>query len=315
MKVAGGDIGIDVSKAQLDIAHLPSGEQWTAANDETGIATLVKRLKEIEPTRVVLEATGGYEIDIAVALGTASIPTVVINPRQARDFARALNRLAKTDAIDARVLAEFGRRLEPEPRPLADDETRAMEALVARRRQLVDMRTAELNRQSSVRMAAMRDGIAAHIEWLDAAIKRLDKDISDGIRKSRIWRERDDLLKSAPGIGTGTSAMLITRLPELGRLTRKQIASLVGLAPLNDDSGTASRPRRIWGGRGDVRAMLYMATIAAIRCNATIKRFFVRLCNAGKPKKVALIAAMRKLLTILNAMVRDNKRWTHALDA
>jgi transposase len=315
MKLRGGDIGIDVSKAQLDIAHLPSGKQWTATNDETGIEQLVKRLTEIQPTRVVLEATGGYEIDVAVALGTAGIPTVVINPRQARDFAKALNRLAKTDAIDARVLAEFGRRLEPEPRPLADDETRAMEALVARRRQLVDMRTAELNRQSSVRMAAMRDGIATHIEWLDAEIKRLDKDISDGIRKSRIWRERDELLKSTPGVGDGTSAMLITRLPELGQLTRKQIASLVGVAPLNDDSGTATRPRRTWGGRADVRAMLYMATIAAIRCNATIKRFYARLCGAGKPKKVAIVAAMRKLLTILNAMVRDNKPWTQVLPA
>lgn len=308
-------VGIDVSKAQLDVATRPDGATWTVTNDEAGIAALVARLREMKVTLVVVEATGGYEAAMVAQLALA-MPVAVVNPRQVRDFAKATGQLAKTDRLDAMVLARFADGVRPEPRPLKDDETQHLTALVARRRQLVDMRTAEKNRLGSA-PRPLRKGIEKHIAWLDRQVRDLEKDLDDGIRKSPVWREKDDLLRAVQGIGLVSSATLLAVLPELGTLDRRKIAALVGVAPLNRDSGTLRGKRAVWGGRSTVRSVLHMATLVAVRHNPRLGAFYERLVARGKKEKVALTATMRKLVTILNAMVRDGRAFDPAfgLDA
>lgn len=301
-------VGIDVAKGWLDVAQRPGGEAWRVTNDERGIADLVARLKALRPTLVLLEATGGMEIAAVAALAAAGLDAVVVNPRQVRQFAGATGRLAKTDAIDAQVLAQFGEAVQPEVRPLPDTATQELAALVARRRQLIEMLTAEKNR---LRLATkkVRRNIEAHIRWLEGELLDLDDGLGDVIRSSPVWRERDDLLRSVPGVGPVLSSVLLAHLPELGRLNRKEIAALAGVAPLNRDSGQFRGRRTVWGGRSQVRAALYMAALVATRFNPAIRAFYQRLGAAGKPKKVALTACMRKLLTILNAMTRHQTPW------
>ena len=307
MTSSGVHVGIDVSKDHLDIAIEP-GQASQTSNDETGIAGLVERLLALQPTTVILEATGGFELPLTGALLAACLPVVVVNPRQVRDFARATGQLAKTDAIDARVLARFGGAVRPELRPLPDEATQELAALVARRRQLVEMLTAEKNRLRLAARAVRRD-IQQHIRWLERRLSDLDGDLAQQVRSSPSWRERDDLLQSVPGIGPVSSVTFLAQLPELGRLNRKEIAALVGVAPLNRDSGTLRGRRVVWGGRSHVRAALYMATLTATRHNPVIRSFYTRLLAAGKPKKVALVACMRRLLTVLNAISRDRATW------
>jgi len=302
-------IGIDVSKARLDVAVRPSGESESVSNDEDGIKALVKRLGEIQPALIVLEATGGVERLVARALSSAELPVVVVNPRQVRDFAKATGQLAKTDSIDAGVLARFGEAVRPALRPFPDEVTLELRALIARRRQITEMIVAERNRLSGA-SKSVRKHIAAHIRWLEAELARADKDLDQSIRQSPIWRENEDLLRSVPSIGPVVSRTLLAELPELGRLNRKQIAALVGIAPLNRDSGTLRGRRAIWGGRASVRAALYMAALVASRRNAAIRAFYKRLRHAGKAPKVALVACMRKLLTILNSMIKHKTRWS-----
>ena len=301
-------VGIDVAKAQLDIAVRPSGERWAVPNDAGGVVTLVDRLQALHPTLIVLEATGGLERAATAALAIAGLPVVVVNPRQARDFARATGQLAKTDALDARALAHFADVIRPTPRPLPDAQTQELRALLGRRQQLVVMRTAEQNRLAGTRGRLQTD-IEAHIVWLNARLATLDDDIETLIRASPLWRENDDLLQSAPGIGPVCARTLVLELPELGTLTRQQIAALVGVAPLNCDSGTLRGRRTIWGGRAHVRTVLYMGTLVATRYNPRIKALYERLLAAGKVKKVALTACMRKLLTMLNAMLKHRTPW------
>jgi transposase len=301
-------VGIDVAKAQLDIALRPSGERWAVPNDAGGVVTLVERLQALHPTLIVLEATGGLERAATAALATAGLPVVVVNPRQARDFARATGQLAKTDALDARALAHFADVIRPTPRPLPDAQTQELRALRGRRQQLVVMRTAEHNRLAGTSERLMKD-IEAHITWLNASIATLDDDLEALLRASPVWRENDDLLQSAPGIGPVCARTLLLELPELGTLTRQQIAALVGVAPLNRDSGTLRGRRTIWGGRAHVRTVFYMGTLVATRFNPRIKAFYERLLAAGKVKKVALTACMRKFLTILNAMLKHRTPW------
>ncbi|MNT00024.1 Transposase [compost metagenome] len=310
MDQSGIVVGIDVSKARLDVALRPSGETWSVSNDEPGIASLVERLAPLEVSLVILEATGGQQDAAAAALAAAQLPLAVVNPRQVRDFAKAMGKLAKTDVIDASVLAHFGQAIRPEPRALPDEAASELAATLARRRQLVEMLVMEKNRLC-VASKKQRPSLEAHIRYLNLELKDLDKDIHGTLRSSPVWRAKDDLLRAVPGIGPTTSATLLAELPELGTLNRKQIAALVGIAPFNRDSGTLRGKRVVWGGRASVRTVLYMATLSAIRCNAVVKEFYERLCKAGKPKKVALIACARKLLVILNAMLRDNQPWTN----
>lgn len=301
-------IGIDVAKAHLDIAVLPSGESWTVSNDEMGIDTLVQRLQALSPTCVVLEATGGLEMPVTAALAAVKLPVVVVNPRQTRDFAKATGQLAKTDAIDAHILARFGQAIRPEPRPFKDTQTQALAALLVRRRQLVDMLTAEQNRLATA-PKGVRRGIKAHIRWLEERLQDVDTDLTQSIKASPAWREQDQLLRSVPGVGPVLSISLLAELPELGTLNRRQLAALVGVAPFNCDSGTYQGNRRIWGGRAALRAVLYMSTLSAVRWNPIIRAFYERLRGAGKADKVAMTACMRKLLTILNAMVKNHTPW------
>jgi len=301
-------VGIDVSKAQLDVAVRPSGERMRVGNSEQGIAELIARLSGVGPTLVIVEATGGYQAALVASLAIAKLPTAVVNPRQVRDFAKATGRLAKTDAIDADVLAHFGEVLRPEPKPLLDEQTLALEALITRRRQVVEMITAEKNRLAQTHKS-LRASIKSHINFLQRELQDIHRDLDEMLRQSPLWREQEDLLRSAKGVGRTTVATLFAELPELGKLDRKQIAALVGVAPINRDSGTYRGKRMIWGGRASVRAALYMAALVATRHNPTIRAFYERLCAAGKPKKLALTACMRKLLTILNAMVRTNTSW------
>ena len=301
-------IGIDVSKGLLDVAVLPEGESWSATNDEEGITQVVKRLKSLRPRLVVLEATGGMETAFVGAAATARLPVVVVNPRQVRDFAKSVGALAKTDAIDARVLARFAEAVRPEVRPLKDKEASQLSALIARRRQLVEMLTAEKNRLGSA-PEAIHPSIEEHIAWLEQRLEDINGKLKKAIKKSPVWRAKDQLLRTVPGVGSVFSATLVAGLPELGALNRKRIAALVGVAPFNRDSGTYRGKRCIWGGRGSIRAVLYMATLAATRFNPVIRAFYLRLCAAGKEKKVALTACMRKLLTILNAMVKTGTPW------
>jgi transposase len=301
-------VGIDVAKAQLDIALRPTGERWAVPNEDASIATLVTQLQAVCPVLIVLEATGGFQRAVVAALAAAALPVVVVNPRQARDFAKATGQLAKTDVLDARALAHFAEAVRPTPRPLPDAQTDDLRALLARRRQLVAMRTAETNRLGSAPPRVQVD-LQAHIAWLDQRLAALDDDLDSTLRASSVWREREALYRSVPGIGPVCARTLVLDLPELGTLSRQRIAALVGVAPLNRDSGTLRGHRTIWGGRAHVRATLYMGTLVAVRHNPVLKAFYERLCRAGKVKKVALIACMRKLLTILNAMAKHQKPW------
>jgi transposase len=302
-------VGIDVSKAQLDIAMRPTGEKELFSNDAAGIKALVKRLTALQPALIVLEATGGFERQVMHALAGAELAVVVINPRQVRDFAKATGQLAKTDRIDALVLARFAEAVRPSVRPLPDEVTLELRAVVARRRQITEMIVAETNRLTGA-SKAVRKRIDAHIRWLEKELERADHDLDQAIRQSPIWCENQDLLKSVPGIGPIVSRTLLAELPELGKLNRKEIAALVGVAPFNRDSGKLKGRRAIWGGRATVRATLYMAALVASRRNAIIRSFYQRLRAAGKAPKVALVACMRKLLTIINAMLKHRSRWS-----
>ena len=301
-------IGIDVCKARLDVSRYPDGQRWTFSNDELEIATLIDQFKTQAPALVVLEATGGLEIPLSGALCEAGFPVVVVNPRQVRDFAKSTGRLAKTDTIDAAVLAHFASAIRPEVRPLPSAQARELSGLISRRRQMVEMITAEHNRLATSCGRVSRE-IQAHITWLEKRLKGLNDDLSKLIRSTPIWAEKDNLLQSAPGVGDVLSGSLLANLPELGTLNRKKIAALVGVAPLNRDSGKLRGKRTVWGGRAEVRRVLYMGTLVATRHNPVIKAFYQRLLQAGKPKKVALTACMRKLLTILNAMLKNRTAW------
>jgi transposase len=303
-------IGIDVSKARLDVAVLPGEHAWSVCNTEEGIQELIAKMSQLgSPKIVLMEATGGFERRPLVLLGAAGVPVTAINPRNARDFAKSLGLLAKTDRVDAKVLALFAQKIQPPCRPLPDEQTRALQDLVVRRRQMVDMLTAEQSRLAIVESAKVKREIAKHVAWLKKRIHITDYDLDQTIKRSPAWQPKCDLLKTTPGVGPVTSATLLALLPELGTLNNKQIAALVGVAPFNRDSGTMRGRRCIWGGRAAVRSVLYMATLAATRFNPTIRAFYQRLCKLGKLRKVALVAAMRKLLTILNAMVRDQTPW------
>jgi transposase len=302
-------VGIDVAKAALDVAVRPSGETRHLANDPAGIAELVGWLTALQPHVIVVEATGGYEAPCVAERGVAQLPVAVVNPRQVRDFARATARLAKTDRLDAQALAHFGQAVRPTPRPLPDEAAQALAALVERRRQVVAMRTAEENRLGATRVALVRTRIQAHLAWLETDLQDIDDDLRQRLRASPLWREQDDLLQSVPGVGPILSMTLLAEVPELGRLSHGQIAALVGVAPLNRDSGTLRGRRAVWGGRRSVRTALYMGTLRATRCNPPIRAFYERLLTAGKAKKVALVACMHKLLTILNAILNHQTSW------
>ena len=304
-------IGIDVSKSTLEVALRPSDERWTVPHTAPGHAELLQRIQPLQPTLIVLEATGGIQADLAATLAAAGLPVAVVNPRQVRDFARSTGRLAKTDRLDAGILAHFAEAVRPEPRPLPDEQLQALTALIVRRRQVVEMLSAERHRLSGVR-PVMQARIQAHIHWLEEELQHLDQDLQEMIRHSPLWREQEDLLRSVPGIGPVSACTLLAELPELGTLNRKEIAALVGVAPFNRDSGLWRGRRTIWGGRAPVRNVLYMATLAAMRFNPLIHSFYQRLIIAGKPKKVALVACMHKLLIILNAILRTRTSWRYA---
>ena len=301
-------VGIDVAKAHLDMAVRPTGTRWTVANDDAGVAALVAQLHEVPPTLIVLEATGGLQRTVVAALTAASLPVVGVNPRQARDFAKATGQLAKTDALDARALAHFAEAIRPTPRPVPDAQTEDLRALLARRRQLVGMRTAEQNRLGSAPPRLHAD-IEAPMTWLNDRLAALDNALDTALRASPVWREREELFRSVPGIGPVCARTLVLDLPALGTLRRQHLAALVGLAPFHRDSGTLRGSRTIWGGRAQVRTALYMSTLVAVRYNPVLKAFYQRLRAAGKLAKVALVACMRKLLTILNAMVKPQTPW------
>ena len=309
-------VGIDVSKNWLDVHARPQDESWRVANDAEGHSKLAERLVALKPTLVVLEATGGYQGPVTAVLALAKLPVAVVNPRQVRDFAKSTGKRAKTDAIDAAMLSRFAEAVRPELRPLPDEQTLELQSMMTRRRQVIDMITAEKNRLDTCRVARVRRDIEQTLEWLKKRLREIDKDIDGMVRQSDVWRERDDLLRSCKGIGPANSRTMLATLPELGKLNRKQIVALVGLAPFNRDSGTSIRGKRhVAGGRAELRSMLYMAAIAASRFNPTIRRFYERLIAAGKAKKVALIACARKLLTILNAMVKSGKHWEMVQEA
>ena len=305
-------VGIDVSKAQLDVA-LGQAEIVGFANDPQGMAGLLSRFTTLKPSLVVMEASGGYETAVASAIAAAGWPLAVVNPRQVRDFARAIGRLAKNDRIDAQVLVEFGKAIAPKVTRLPDAEAQNLKALLVRREQLVAMRVQEAHRLEHAKGEVLKR-IKKHIAWLEHEIQSCDVDLTDGLRKSPAWKAKDELLRSLKGIGPITSGTLMVALPELGQLDRRAIASLVGLAPFNRDSGTMRGRRSIYGGRGRIRTLLYMAATTAIRSNPMIRLFYERLKARGKPHKVAIVACMRKMLTILNAMVRDGTPWTPAMN-
>jgi len=303
--------GIDVSKERLDIALWPEQASWQAVYDQRGVDELVQRLRAERIGLVVLEASGGLEVMLLGALGAAGMPVVRVNPRQVREFARATGRLAKTDRLDAEVLARFAGQVQPAVRPLADEAAGALQALVVRRRQLIEMLVAEQHRLLGARILpdAVRTEITEHVEWLRTRIRGVDDEIERSVQASALWKARDDLLRSVPGVGPVLAATLLAELPEIGTLGRKQVAALVGVAPLNRDSGTLRGRRTVSGGRGTVRRVLYMATVAAVRYNPALRTSYQRLLAAGKPRKVALVACMRKLIVILNALLRSGQRW------
>jgi transposase len=305
-------LGIDVSKAKLDCALVPDNTHFQLMNDSMGIGQLLERLTVLKPDLVVLEASGGYETAAATALAGALWRVAVVNPRQVRDFAKATGRLAKTDRIDARVLAEFGVAIDPQVTQLPDEDTKALQTLLSRRSQLVAMRTQELNRVAQA-AAAVRAQIKDHIAWLNEAIRTCDIDLTAKLRTSAAWKAKEDLLRSMPGIGPINSRILMASLPELGRLNRQKISALVGLAPFNRDSGKFKGQRHIWGGRAQIRDALYMAALTARRCNPVVRTLYERLTARGKPHKVAMVACMRKMLTILNTMAKNNAHWNPTL--
>ncbi len=312
-------VGVDISKDRLDVACLPEavhpGRRPAFGNNARGHADLVAWLKEERPRLVVLEATGGYQRSLVAALAAAGLPVVVVNPRQVRDFARALGILAKTDRIDAMVLARFGEKVDPPVRPLPDADLSALADLLGRRRQLVELRVAEGNRLAQAASERVQASIRAVLQTVDRELEAIEKDMDERIKGSPVWREQEDLLTSAPGIGSLTARALVGDLPELGKLSRQRISSLVGVAPLNRDSGALRGKRSVCGGRAPVRSALYMATLAATRWNPVIRAHYQKLLAAGKAKKVALVACMRKLLVILNAMVRTGTRWRANIEA
>lgn len=302
-------VGIDVSKSALDIYIAPAADIQHVSYDETGVHQLTACLKALQPALIVLESTGGLEVRIATELASEGLPVAVINPRQARDFAKATGQLAKTDKVDAAVLAAFARAVQPQVRPLKDADSRVLNDLVSRRHQLVSMRVQELLRLDSAVSTLMIKSLRKHIAWLDKQIDGVDTDLNQRLRSSEIWRAKNDMLRGIPGVGAVTSQTLLAKCPELGPLDRREIAALMGVAPLANDSGKRCGRRSIWGGRADVRRVMYMATVSAIRCNAAIKAFYLRLIQTGKPAKVVIVACMRKLLVIMNAMLKHNTPW------
>jgi transposase len=301
-------VGIDVAKDTLDVAVRPTAETWQAPNDATGISALVTRLQALSPALVILEATGGFEGPLMAALAVAALPVVRANPRQVRAFAQAVGILAKTDRLDAGVLAHFAEAVKPVPRPLPDAATQELAALLVRRRQVVDMLTAERHRLGTA-SPRIHEAIQQHITWLEGQLSGLDDDLTRSIQQSAVGQAKEAVWRSIPGVGPVLSRTMLGQVPELGTLRHKQVAALVGVAPFNRDSGTLRGRRMVWGGRGAVRAVLYMGTLVATRFNPVIKTFYTRLLAAGKAKKVALTACMHKLLTIMNAMVRDMTPW------
>ena len=301
-------VGIDVAKDRVDVAIRPGGDTWSADYDERGMSELVSCLRTAEPTAVLLEATGGLEVPLVSALAAAALPVVVVNPRQVRDFAKATGKLAKTDALDAQVLAHFAEAVRPPVRPLRDEDTQELNSLTTRRSQLMTMLVAEKNR---LRRAShsVHPSIRSHIRWLEQELSNLDKALRKALRSSPVWRKKDDLLRSVPGVGPQVSLTLLAYLPELGKMNRKQIAALVGVAPFNRDIGPYRGKRSVWGGRAAVRSTLYMGALVTSRFNPVLRDFYQRLLKAGKPKKVALTACARKLLTILNTMARTGSHW------
>lgn len=305
-------VGIDVAKDAVDVCVGGEAVERVVQSSEA-IAALTQRLTAHGPDIVVMESTGGLEMPLAGSLSAAGVAVAIVNPRQVRDFARATGRLAKTDRIDARILAAFGAAVRPQARPLKDEQTQALDALVTRRRQLQQMLMAEKLRFGAARAGAVRKDVKKHIVWLQNRLRASDIGLRQAIEDSPVWRVQDDLLRSVPGVGPATTAQLLASLPELGRLNRRQIAALVGVAPYNRDSGTFRGKRRIWGGRADVRTALYMSALVATRHNPVIRSFYERLCRAGKPAKLAIVACMRKLLTILNAMIAQQRPWQHQI--
>ncbi len=308
-------VGIDVAQATLAVAVRPVDAPgapepgWTVPNDPAGVTTRQHQLQRRAPARMVLEATGGLERLAARTLGAAGRPVAVVNPRQVRDFAKATGRLAKTDALDAQILAHFAAAVRPPVRPLPDTQTEALAALLTRRRQVVQQRTAERNRLARTTLPRVQRRIKVHVRWLTQELARVDRDLDEALQASPLWRVQEDLLRQVPGVGKVLTRTLLAELPQLGTLSRQQVATLVGVAPLNRDSGAWRGRRGTWGGRGTVRAVLYMSALTAIRWNPVLRAFYQRLCAAGKAKKVALVACMRKLLTILNALLRDQTPW------
>lgn len=301
-------VGIDVSKRDLDVAVLPNQDAFSVNNQQKGIDELIQRFKRLKPELIVMEASGGLQGPLCAALAAEALKVVVVNPRQVRDFAKALGKLAKTDRIDAEVLASFGQKVRPPLRPLKDKQAQLLSELMARRRQIIDMIAMEKNRMHTA-TKAMKQKIRTHIDWLKTELEDLDGQMESMIKKSPVWKEKQDLLLSVPGVGKVLARTLLSSLPELGQLQRRQIAALAGLAPYNCDSGKYRGQRRIWGGRVQVRNALYMATLSATRYNPVIRTHYLNLLVKGKKFKVAMVACMRKLLTILNAMVKNNTKW------
>jgi transposase len=305
-------VGIDVSKGRLDVAIGERGDFWNVANDEKGIAKLVERMKEVQPELIVLESTGGLEMPAMTELYASQVPVALVNPGRVRQFARSVGLLAKTDKLDARLLARFAEAVKPAVTRMPDEQEQHLIALVTRRRQLIEMLVAEENRLITVRLS-LRENLEEHITWLRQALKDLNREIREFIRQSPIWKDKEDLLQSVPGVGPVTASTLLAELPELGKLDRKRIAALVGVAPFNDDSGHRRGKRKIKGGRSSVRNVLYMAALSSSRFNPILRPFYKRMIHRGKLKKVALTACMRKLLTFLNAILRDQQRWNPSL--
>lgn len=302
-------VGIDVAKDQIDVCLQPADIYRTFPNEKKGFDELQKLLAHQRITLVVLESTGGLEIPVTVSLGCAGIPIAIVNPRQVRDFAKAAGRLAKTDRLDAAILAQFGAAIRPAAQTLRGDDHRALPASMTRRVQIIEMIVSEKTRLSSVPNSEMAKDIKSHIAWLEKRLRKIDEDLGKRVKQTALWRERNELLQSVPGVGTVVSHTLVAHLPELGTLDRRKIAALVGVAPLNWDSGRMRGRRVIWGGRAAVRKALYMAVVASIKCNLIIAAFYKRLRAAGKKPKVAIVACMRKLLTILNSMAHSGEAW------
>ena len=304
-------VGIDISKDSFEMVAVPSRQKWSFTNNDKGISEAIACLKKLGPTSIVVESTGGFERELAIAFTESDLPVSVVNPRQVRDYAKAIGIMAKTDILDAQVIASFASVIKPPAKPLADEEARALKAIITRRHQLLEMIGAEKNRAFMTK-GVIKERIKEHIAWMEEDLARINKDVEKTIRNSPIWREKDDLLRSVPGVGQVLSATLLAELPELGTLNRRKIAALVGVAPFNRDSGRFRGKRSVWGGRASVRSILYMATLASTRWNPLIRTLYLRLCLKGKAKKVALTACMRKLLTIVNSMIKHKTYWAYS---